>query len=1307
MTREWWTVLLWALIASICLTAAAAESALALPEDLTVIGAEAFRGDTDIAQIDLPAGVTEIGAGAFRDCGRPGSALKYYFAPAGITVGAGAFENCRAVLKWNGTELPHLTYTISGGSVTITSVTGQPTGVVIPDTIEGKPVTAIGSGAFRDKSAMTSLTIPSGVRSIGSDAFRGCTALTGLQLPSGLTSLGLRAFMDCRGLAQIRIPSGISDIPAQAFSGCQNLLTANLPDGLISIGENAFYDCYALTQADIPSTVVSIGTKAFSHNQALPRVILPDGLESLGTEVFYDCRSLVSVHLPGSLTAIGDYLFSGCTKLTEINFPSGLTSIGRDAFSGACVNQPGHPVYALPEGLEALGSGAFNNCGAALCVVRNGNAEALIRESGCTLTYYDRLDFRYRYRSVGGSYQLCLTGYAGQGGRVEIPVGPVVIGESAFADNAAITAVTIPQGVTGIERSAFEGCGNLTSAVIPGGVTAISNNAFRNCSKLIDVSFPGTLTEIGADAFDHTCYDQAGTHYFDLPDGVTTLGWTPFTDCGAVLRFNRDSGAAALFRENQYIYTYTGESDFRYRWYASEGERLVSYTGTDSDAVTIPDHIWLIDDGAFRGHTEIRLISIPEGVTRINANAFRDCANLTAIHLPQTLNELRDNAFYGCGDAADEDFTLELPADIATVGPGALTGGHMIPVCDWASTTASVISNRGYSFVRADRAFETEFRYKYGYDDHVWVPRLYDYTGPLGSVLLPEDCAHVDSTVLSAKTANGLELVCAQLSETAQGLSNAGLAFTFPGHEGLRYRIIDGVLYVMGYQGDGTAVRIPQAQAYINAGWDEQIRAGAFSGDEALTQVSIPEGVTCINADAFSGCVNLTDIALPGSLKSIDQKAFRYCGRDLPSPFYLTLPDDLQDLMGRNGGSNTFEDTNAVLVCGKTSQTAALLSDRNYVYTCPGETDFRYRYETYPSGSEAGRQLWLVGYEGTDATAEIPSGIYGIRRFDPNTTAANWPTFHGWGFCNNTVVTKVVIPEGTVVIEDSAFLGCVDLTDITFPESLKVLKNHAFEQCGKNSNELHYYVLPDDMTEISTNVDSGWGAFTDINMGRIACDPNGSTALQLSGIDTYNHGGSYLFALKGHEADGLLYRIDRFASSVQGETDNRLVLKKYEGAQTEVEIPSGTGLYRIESGAFKDAAVLEKVILPGGLVEIGASAFDGCERLHDGAEQNAIVIPEFVQRAESLAFQNLGAAWTSERFFLVLPGSLSEFDINIFNGCNAVLVAPAGSPVARALYDNWYYYYTSLEDARAQDDLQFQRYYVDGVEAPHVHYGRQ
>ena len=1290
---------------------ASADKAV-VPEGTVSVGARAFA-EGGFSEIRLPSTVTEIGAGAFQNCGKAEAAQRYYCIPNGVTVGAGAFDGCRADVYINGSLIPYLSYSIQENSVTITGLYGygQIKEAVIPDTIEGKPVTSIandvfynrntvtritipstvteiGNNAFRGCSSLTEIDLPAALTSIGSSAFRSCTSLTGVELPSGVTFIGNNAFRECSSLTEIEIPAGVTEIAYETFAGDRNLVRAVLPQGLTTIGDNAFNDCYTLAEIEIPSAVTSIGYQAFRYNEALTQVTIPSGITDLADSAFVNCKKLVSVHLPEGMVSIGQSTFEGCTKLSDVNFPAGLTTIGRKAFQNTCINQPGYPVYQLPDSLETVGTEAFSGCGAALCVTRNGNLESLIRENGNTLTYYDRQDYRYQYKKVNDAYTLYLTGYAGAGGNITIPAGPVVIGENAFKQNTQVTGVTIPEGVTKIDWGAFEGCTGLTSLTMPNSVLSIENRAFYSCTNLTNIVFSNALTKIESDAFGYACTAE-GTYYYNLPDSVSEFRGSPFSNCGAVLCVKRGSSTEELVRGNAYDgnYTHYGETDFRYRYYGSEGlERLVQYVGTGNASVEIPPYVWMIDDNAFRDHTELTGVTIPDTVTRINNNVFRDCANLTNISLPDSLTYIADSAFNGCGSNAADGFVLNLPSGITDLGSYVFNNSPVILVCDKESTTAAMISHRDWSFVRADRADEPDIRYKYAYfNNNSWEWALYDYVGDAASVQLPDDCVNVISNRFREKP--DLELVCSQLSDTAEGLSRAELNFTFPGHEGLRYRIIEGVLYIMGYAGTGNEIIIPQVTAYIQDGnWDEQIRARAFQGMENITKVVIPEGVTRINSDAFTNCYDLTDITFPDSLKFIEQNAFLWCGRDAQEDFYFTLPDYMEDMVGRGGGANTFSDCNAILRTGKESATAALLTDRNYCYTVAGEEDFRYRYMAETVGEETVRRLWLAGYVGTDTTAAIPQGIYGIRRFASDTTSNQWHTFYADGFYGNETVTKVIIPEGTEVIDAWAFFGCLNLTDITFPESLKVLRDHAFEQCGKNADYLHYYVLPDDMTEISTNTAAGWGAFTDINKGRLVSSPGSSTALLLSGIDTVYHNGVYRFALKGHQTDGLLY-LYRTYTTDEG-TVNRLILEQYEGTDAEVTIPSGCEIYSIADGVFQDRSYLEKVVMPDGIERIGSSAFDGCSMLHDGAEEDAVIVPGTVKSAGNLAFKDLGSAYTAERFYLVLPSSLQEFDMNIFTGCNAVLVAPAGSAAAAALYNNWYRYYNTLEDARLQQNMQ-------------------
>ena len=117
---------------------------------------------------------------------------------------------------------------LDDGTVEITSYGGADTEIVIPDTLDGKPVTAIGERAFYYSLSLTSVTIPDSVTHISQKAFSCCFQLTSITLPSGLTAIESGTFDLCKSLTTIDIPDSVAAIADDAFIGCKALQSFTL-----------------------------------------------------------------------------------------------------------------------------------------------------------------------------------------------------------------------------------------------------------------------------------------------------------------------------------------------------------------------------------------------------------------------------------------------------------------------------------------------------------------------------------------------------------------------------------------------------------------------------------------------------------------------------------------------------------------------------------------------------------------------------------------------------------------------------------------------------------------------------------------------------------------------------------------------------------------------------------------------------------------------------------------------------------------------------------------------------------------------
>ncbi len=219
------------------------------------------------------------------------------------------------------------------GTVTVTSFNNR-TGTVaeIPSQINEKPVTAIGSNAFKNRASLKEVTIPDTVTVIGSYAFYGCHKLTGVVMGKGEKVLASHAFSLCDALTYINLKS-VTEIGEYSFYGCTSLEYTDFCDKLTEIGDRAFYNCTSLFDALFPNSLKKIGEYSFYGCKSITYLIFPDSLEYIGNSAFCGNESLNSVKFGNGELIISGYAFENCPLLTTLDFPETITKIGRNAFS--------------------------------------------------------------------------------------------------------------------------------------------------------------------------------------------------------------------------------------------------------------------------------------------------------------------------------------------------------------------------------------------------------------------------------------------------------------------------------------------------------------------------------------------------------------------------------------------------------------------------------------------------------------------------------------------------------------------------------------------------------------------------------------------------------------------------------------------------------------------------------------------------------------------------------------------------------------------------------------------------------------
>ena len=370
------------------------QGTYAIPSSVTRIGVVAFRDCSSLTSVTIPSSVTTIYNGAFGGC----SSLTSVTIGTGVTIiDSFVFFGCSSLTSVTIPEsVTRIGWCAFGSCSRLTNVT-------IP---EG--VTSIGDSAFRSCSSLTSVTIPESMTSIGDSAFSECgsistviyggtaaqweqiaigegnEALTKATIHYGLIPQVYTITYDANGGTDApgtqtktqNIALTLSDVrPTRGNTSPSSYsVRLNPNDGSqsVSILRAARTESYTFrtwnTAADGSGTDYAPGANyttdadltlyaQWDSTTATAAVTLPElargGALFLGWAPSRDAESGVT----GKYTPSGNVTLYALWAQADLVLPASLTAIEAEAFTGGAF------TYVLvPEGVEAIGSGAFAGC---------------------------------------------------------------------------------------------------------------------------------------------------------------------------------------------------------------------------------------------------------------------------------------------------------------------------------------------------------------------------------------------------------------------------------------------------------------------------------------------------------------------------------------------------------------------------------------------------------------------------------------------------------------------------------------------------------------------------------------------------------------------------------------------------------------------------------------------------------------------------------------------------------------------------------------------------------------------------------
>ncbi len=1206
-----------------------------IPNSITSIGNYAFQSCRCLTSVTIPNSVTSIGSNAFINC----HALAEVYNKSSLNIKKGSSDYgyvayyAEVVYSGDTIDTPSKIEEIDGVAYYKKSDTSYIALVCIDKTkttisLDSR-TTEIRQYAFSNCGSLTSVTIPNSVTSMGKGAFYNCSSLTSVTIPNSVTGIGEMAFYNCSSLTSVNIPDSVTSMGDWAFSGCSSLTSVTIPNSVTYISSSAFCDCSSLTNVTIPNSVTSMGERAFYGCSSLTSVNIPSGVTGIGHYAFYGCSSLTSVTIPNSVTGIGVSAFSGCSSLTSVTIPNGVTSIGDSAFSD-CSSLTS---VNIPNSVTSIKSNAFYHC-YALAEVYNKSYLSITKGSSdygyvayYALNVYDLNNFTSTskielidgveyYKESDTSY-IALKCIDKTKTTISLDSRTTKINDYAFSGCSSLTSVTIPNSVTSIGVSAFYGCSSLTSVTIPNSVTNIGSSAFSNCSSLASVTIGSGVTSIGDYAFwgCSKLYIVNNLSQLNITAGNSNYGYVANY---AHLVVSDENFVDKLEEIDGVMYYKESSTNYKAVYFVDTTITSVTlnentteicykafYNCSSLTSMSIPNSVTSIGNEAFSGCSSLTSVTIPNSVTGIGSYAFSGCSSLTSVIIGNTVTSIGEWAFSGCSSLT----SITIPDSVTSIGDYAFYYCSSLTSITIPNSVTSIGYNAFYyCYVLAEVHNKSSLSITKGLSDYGYVAYYAEVVYSGDTIDTPSKIEEIDGVKYYKESDTSyIALKCTDKTKTTISLDSRTTRIKENAFSGCRrltsVEIGSGVTSIGNEAFSGcsslTKVTIESLEAWLNisfiGGYSNPLDYAhhLYIGNNEVTELTIPEGITEIKNYAFRNCSSLTSIIIPNSVTSIGQYVFYNCS----SLTSVTIPDGVTSIGDQafnycssltsvtipnsvtNIGNSAFSGCSKLYIVNNLSQLNITAGNSNYGYVA---------YYAHLVVSDENLADKLEEIDGVMYYKESSTNYKAVYVVDTTITSVtlneNTTEICRNAFYNCRSLTSVTIPNSVTSIGTSAFYGCTGLTSITIPNNVTSIGNSAFSGCSK------LYIV-NNLSQLNITAGNSNYGYVANYAYLVVSDENFTNKIEeLDGVMYYKESPTNYKAV---------YVVDTTITSVTlNENTTEICYKAFSSCRSLTSVTIPNSVTSIGSYAFFKCSSLASVTIGSGVTSIGSNAFNNCGNLY-------------------------------------------------------------------------------------------------------------